>query len=347
MYRFLFVATILCATLLPTVTSAHEVYVLSPEVVQQAVHAPAFSEVDVAMQESTEFLWWAFVGLFVVALVFFMSVSRSVERVLDPYLAPLPYYAPFVGRVTIGLAFCASAYYGALFGPELPLVGTFGTAAPLVQVILFCIGIVLVLGIYPRVASAIALVLFGWTIAVHGVYMLTYTNYVGELVLVLILGAHVYALHTKHTDTRRAPAWLLRGKQALTPYAFLLLRVGFGGALIYASLYAKIIHNQLAFALTQAYPNLVMFFGFEPHFLVLGAALVELCIGTFFILGFEIRFTSLFLLFWLSLSLWYFGELVWPHLILIGIPISFIFYGYDKYSIEGYFFKRGSREPVL
>jgi hypothetical protein len=116
---------------------------------------------------------------------------------------------------------------------------------------------------------------------------------------------------------------------------------------IYASLYAKIIHNQLAVAVTYTYPDIVGFFGFESHFLVLGAALIEVCIGLFFILGIEIRFALLFLLFWLSLSLSYFGEAVWPHFILIGIPTAFILYGYDRYSLEGRFFKKDGREPVL
>jgi hypothetical protein len=65
------------------------------------------------------------------------------------------------------------------------------------------------------------------------------------------------------------------------------------------------------------------------------------------IFGIEIRFTSLFLEIWLALSLWYFGETVWPHLILIGIPIAFIFYGYDKYSLEGMVFKDPKRQPML
>jgi hypothetical protein len=47
------------------------------------------------------------------------------------------------------------------------------------------------------------------------------------------------------------------------------------------------------------------------------------------------------------LSLWYFQESVWPHIVLIGLPIAFFMHGYDKYSLEGYFLKKGRREPVL
>jgi len=177
--------------------------------------------------------------------------------------------------------------------------------------------------------------------------MFTYLNYLGEIILLLILGSHRIGVHTKKHDARETNHFLQRLKERFAPYAFLTLRIAFGTSLIYASLYAKVFHNQLALAVADAYPSLVHFFGLEPHFLVLGAAIIEILIGTFFILGIEIRFTALFLLFWLSLSLWYFGEVVWPHIILIGIPIAFICYGYDAYSLEGRIFKRNGREPVL
>lgn len=337
----------LLAIFTPALTSAHEVYVLSPDVVQQAIATPAFSEWDVILTNIDQFLLWALIGASVVLFVFFVSISRSLENLLDPFLAKLPPYAPVVGRITIGLSFIAAAYYGALFGPELPLGETFGAATNAIRVALVVIGFMITVGFYPRIAALGALALFGWEIFAHGAYMLTYANYLGELILLMVLGAHVFAMHDKHLDKAQAPRWFIRAKEVLAPYAFLILRIAFGVSLIYASLYAKIIHNHLALAVTAAYPELVHFFGFEPHFLVLGAGLVEVLIGMFFILGIEIRFTSAFLLFWLSLSLWYFGEVVWPHLILIGIPIAFIFYGYDKYSLEGWLFKRDGREPVL
>src|SRR3989338_2370258 len=112
----------------------------------------------------------------------------------------------------------------------------------------------------------------------------------------------------------------------LKPLAFPILRICFGVSLIYASLYAKVLHNNLALQVASL-PlagheySLAQYLGFEPQFLVLGAAIVEILIGLFFVLGIEIRFTSLFLLFWLSLSLLYFSDTVSPHIILIGIPI--------------------------
>ncbi|MBU6388392.1 hypothetical protein KGQ72_00715 [Patescibacteria group bacterium] len=328
--------------LLPAAASAHEVYVLPADVVRQAIARPSFSEWNVIVSNINLFLFWAFIAGLVVCIVFFISVSRLLERSFDPFLASLRRYAPIISRVTVGLSFIAAAYYGALFGPELPLGADFGSAAGAVRVLLAVLGVALVFGVYARSAALAALGLFVMEVAAHGTYLLTYANYLGEIIVLFILGAHAFG-----RGRENAARWLARLRDRSTPYAFPILRVAFGISLIYASMYAKVIHNNLALEVAYRYPAVTHFFGFEPHFLVLGAAIIEILIGTFFVLGIEIRFTSLFMLFWLSLSLWYFGEAVWPHLILIGIPIAFIFYGYDTYSLEGRFFKKKGREPVL
>lgn len=331
----------------PALAHAHEVYVLSPDTVAKAIMTPAFSPWEVIAASPGLFSLWALIGVLVVLAVFFISTSKVLERLLDPLFAKLPPYAPVVSRITIGVSFIAAAYFQAVFGPELPLSVAFAGFEKAVTILLAVVGFMITVGYYARVAAVGALVLFGIEVLAYGPYMLTYTNYFGELLILLILGAHKAGVHHRAHDARdRSPAFL-RVKEYLMPYAFTILRVAFGISLLYASLYAKMLHNNLALDVAYAYPGLVAFFGFEPHFLVVGAGIVEIVVALFFILGIEIRFTSLFLLFWLTLSLLYFGEVVWPHIVLIGIPIAFIFYGYDKYSLEGRFFKRGGKEPVL
>ena len=331
----------------PALASAHEVYVLPTRVVENALSTSSFSEWRVLVENVGQFSFWAILVACVVFVVFYFSISDWLEKRLDPLLARLPPFAPVISRVTIGISFIAAAYYQALFGPELPLSGVFAGYEHLMTIVLAVIGTMITLGIYARIAALVALALFGVEVALHGIYMLTYANYFGELILLLILGAHRIAVHHREHDARDRSAGFLRLKEVLTPFAFPILRVCFGISLLYSSLYAKILHNNLALEVAYAYPSLVRFFGFEPHFLVLGAAIIEILIALFFIFGFEIRFTALFLLFWLTLSLIYFGEVVWPHIILIGIPIAFLFYGYNKYSLEGRFFKKDGREPVL
>ncbi|MDE2188318.1 MAG: hypothetical protein KGJ35_01150 [Patescibacteria group bacterium] len=356
--------------LFPFITSAHEVYVLSPQNITTAIDTPSFNMFAVAMQNANQFSLWTFIVVLAIIVVFATSIMRWLERRLDPFLARLRPYAPFVGRLTFGLSFLAAAYYGALCGPELSLTSLFGPYTPLITAMIAIIGIMIIFGLYTRLATAVALGIFSVAVWTHGWYMLTYTNYVGEIFVLLILGSHRLSLDrlfTRHTNNSGAAHYLTTPPPSphiwrntfatfhfyfhrivawLAPRSFAILRVAFGIALIYASTYAKIIHNNLALMTVEQY-HLDKILGFEPHFLVLGAALIELLIGLFFIFGIEIRFTALFFEFWLILSLCFFGEAVWPHIILIGIPIALFMHGYDRYSIEGWLFRKKKYPPVL
>ncbi len=331
------IAALLAAFALPTLAFAHEVYVLTPAEIKSGLYTPSFNELATMFSSFSQFVFWGFIAALTVLIVFLISIIRPLERWLDPVLARGRRYAEPIARITLGISFLAASYYGATYGPELPIIATFGAMTLLVRAVLALSGILLLIGVGVEVAALLAFALFAYSVYAHGLYMLTYANYFGEILLLLVLGTW---------GGKR----LFDGK--LAPYAFPFLRVCFGISLLYASLYAKIMYNNLALQvatlpLAGHATSIAQVFGFEPHFLVLGAAIVEIVLALFFILGIEIRFASLFLLFWLSLSLWYFGEVVWPHVILIGIPIAFMFYGYDRYSLEGRFFKRDGREPVL
>lgn len=338
----------------PVFSSAHEVYVLDKSEIQAGLTEAPFSSWQVLTENLSDFFFWAFIAILIVFIVFFVSVSRILEQALDPFLRSLRKYAPVVSRITIALSFLAAAYYQAIFGPELPLSASFPGFEMIVTAILCIIGFLIALGLYTRISALVALTIFAVYTFQNGWYMLTYANYLGEIIVLLILGGHRIGLHAHAGLVGRGLSGLL-GKLAdkLAPYSFMFLRIAFGVSLLYSSLYAKFWHNQLALAVAStplaghADTLAVALGGFEPHFLVLGAGIVEVVIGLFFLLGVEIRFTALFLEFWLTLSLLYFGEVVWPHLILIGIPIAFLFYGYDRYSLEGYVFKNTNREPVL
>jgi len=324
-YFLSFFLTILLVVIFftPFLASAHEVYVLSPAEIQIALHTPSVPFLTVLHENLKLFSFWAFLGILAVVSIFLLSIMRIMEKTFDPFFLKTKKWGPIISRITVGVSFLAAAYYQASYGPELPLRAAYGSYTPIITVILIIIGILIITDIYVEIAAFIALLLYAFAVYKHGWYMLTYVNYLGEIILLLTIGF-----------------------KKLKPYGFLILRVFFGIALIYTSFYAKILYSNLALMTVTKY-SLTRYLHFEPHFLVLGAACVEILIGTFFILGIEIRATAIFLLFWLAQSLLFFGEVVWPHIILIGIPIAFFFYGYDKYSIEGYFFKKGNTEPVL
>jgi uncharacterized membrane protein YphA (DoxX/SURF4 family) len=325
-----YISALLCMFIAPAIASAHEVYVLGPDEIHTGLSTAPFSEWQTLLANSGQFLLWAFIGALVVFCVFFISLSRILEKALKPYFKKLPRYAPLISRITIGLSLIAGAYYSAMFGPELPLA-EFGHFELALRGVLLATGLLIVFGRYTRIAALALLALFLLETLFHGVYVLTYASYLGEAVLLLMLASNTLKIK---------------------PYAFALLRVAFGISLLYSAFYAKILHNQLALQVASLplaghTHSLAYYFGFEPHFLVLGAAIIELVLGTFFLLGIEIRFASIFLLFWLSLSLFYFGESVWPHIVLIGLPIAFFMYGRDTYSLEGYILKRTGHDPAL
>lgn len=343
---FLYAILVFSAGFAPFLVSAHEVYVLSPHEIAIGLSTPPISPLSIIEKNIGEFALWTLVAVLVVFIVFFVSISRRLEKRFDPFLIRMKKYAPAASRITVGLSFLAAAYFQASYGPELPLAATYGSYTGIVTAVLVVIGVLIVVGFWTRAAALVALGLYLVAVYYHGWYMLTYTNYLGEIIVLLLIGSHHFGI--EGFQKVRAPARHILDTivAKVAPYSFTILRVCFGISLLYASLYAKFIHANLAFEVVEKY-GLTQFFHFEPHFIVLGAGIVELVIALFFILGIEIRFTAVFLEFWLTLSLIYFGEAVWPHLILIGIPIAFILYGYDKHSLEGMFFKKEDREPIF
>ena len=348
-----FLPLIFAFCLLPfALTHAHEVYVLPPETVEQAMKATSFDMLETMKNNLGQFVFWGFIAFTLVSTIFFISIFHFLESRMATFFAKLKVHAPIIVRISTGLGLMSAGYHGASFGPELAFVHDFGSFAHLASLLLLVSGALITVGLWTRYAAALALIFFVISIFHHGLYMLTYLGYAGAAIFLLIVGSHRASAHTMLDMPERIPRAYRSLVEKLKPFAFPLLRLCFGLSLVYSALYAKVLHNNLALQVASV-PlaghdySLSFYFGFDPYFLVLGAAIIEILIGLFFIAGVEIRWTSIFLLFWLSLSLWYFGEAVWPHIVLIGIPIAFIMHGYDKYSLEGYFLKKGRREPVL
>jgi uncharacterized membrane protein YphA (DoxX/SURF4 family) len=307
---------------LPFLASAHEVYVLGRSVIEHDTTSASPNPFLAAQAEPAKFALWGFIFLVQFIVVVLIARWPWLQVRLNPLLDRLKPYAPLVGRLTLGGSLLASAYYGALFGPELPLVDFAGPYAGWVQILLYILSGLILLGLLTPVAGIIAAGLYMWVFVHFGTYLLTYFNYFGEMLLVIILGGHVLAIDT-----------LVRGRAKtmmpwLEKYAFLILRICFGVAVIFASFYAKYLHSDLALDTVNDF-HLTQFFPFAPLFLVLGAFLTETLMGLCFLFGFAIRFTALAFIGFLVLSILYFGEAVWPHLILFGVNVALFMHGYD------------------
>lgn len=328
--------------LFPALASAHEVYVLDRETIQRGITGPSPNPFTQIAHDPQLFILWGIIAVIFVSTIFAMSITHWLETRLNPFLNKLKPYAAPIARITLGVCLIASAWEFALFGPELPL-SDFGDLAFAMQMALYLSGTLCLIGLCTRTGALIALAVFFAGVYQYEGYMLTYANYLGEILFAMILGGGLYSLDRKLDWKISALPHLRHTAEQL---AFPILRILFGLSVAYAAYYAKFLHSQLALDVVTQY-NLTNFFHFEPLFIVLGASIVEVLIGVFIMFGFEIRHTALFFLFWIFLSLIYFGESVWPHLILVGVLLSLFCHGYDRYSVGGYIFKSRGREPVL
>jgi len=334
----------------PFLAQAHEVYVLSPDAIAKGMTEPSLDVFGIITEHLNLFSFWAFIAVLVVVSVFFFSISKKVEQAVDPFLLKIKRYAPLVARLTVGASFMFAAYHGAFMAPEFSLEGIGGENAGFLAVLLAIAGALIFWGVLVRTGALIGLGFFALAVTHHGSYLITYADYLGAIIFLILVGGHEVSLERVIHASRELPPLMHRVQDRIykfgMEYGFTILRVGLGISLIYASYYAKYLHAGLAMQTVDIF-GLAQVFGFEPSFLVLGAFILEVLLGVFFIIGFEIRFAVLFAATFLTLSQLYFKEAVWPHGILFGVAIALFMHGYDKYSLEGYFFKKGKREPVL
>lgn len=332
-------------TLVPCVVSAHEVYVLDAETVEKAMGLVSMNPFTAYADNVYNFFFWGVVSVIVFATMLFAGMFHLFERQLDPILFYLKRFAHPLVRLTVAASIISFGIYGALFGPELSFERLFGDFASTAQGVLIAFGILILLGIYTRTVAFLLLALYAYAYTVFGFYMLTYTDHLGAFLLLFILGSGHWSIGQRF-NLVRMPNGLHFFLRQFAPYAFPLLRILFGFGIMFAAVYAKFIHSELALQVVVQY-NLTAYFPFDPMFVVLGALIIEFLAGLMMFLGIEIRWTGLFLIFWLSLSLIYFQEAVWPHIVLFGLGAALFCHGYDRYSLEGRFFKRSGREPVL
>ncbi len=345
MIRILPFSALSAIMLAPFSAFAHEVYVLDAATVQRALSADSINPFTAYAGNEYSFFFWGSVSAIVFTTVLSAGVFRLFERWVDPMLFYLKRFAHLVVRITVAASLASFGAYGALFGPELPLAHLFGNLAGVAQIALMACGILILVGIYTRTIAALLLLLYLYAYSMFGFYILTYTDHLGAFLLLLILGSGHWSLGQRF-NLSRMPNGAHFFLRQLSPYAFPLMRMLFGFGIMFAAIYAKFIHSELALQVVLQY-NLTHYFPFDPMFVVLGALIIEFLAGLMMFLGIEIRWTGLFLIFWLTLSLLYFQEAVWPHIVLFGLGFALLCHGYDRYSLEGRLFKRRGAEPIL
>jgi uncharacterized membrane protein YphA (DoxX/SURF4 family) len=290
----------------------------------------------------TEAFFWVAILTTVVTLVLLISITRTFERWLDPLLFRIKRFAPYIMQTAFGVGLVLSAYYGSFLGPGLELVDVFATYTSAVQWMFFLGGVMLIFGLYPRLIS-FAVLLVALPLAFqHSAHILQHAIYIGEAGTIFVFGG---AYHTFSAATKNVPGLTKEIRLHLHKYKFAVLRIFFGLSIIVAALYSPLLTpSNLPTAVVNS--SLVTHFPNISFFLIAVTA-VEVLLGLFFIVGFEIRFSSLAYLAFLVFSVVFFQQAVWPHVIMLGTPLAMFIHGYDKYTVGGWLFGRGNLEPIL
>ena len=248
----------------PLAVSAHEVYVLDHAEISRALTTDSPNPFSVLPEQEKLFLTYGAAIAFGVIIILFLSVSPLFERVCNPWLSKLKPWAPLIARVTLGLSIIASGYYGAIFGPELPLTQIVSPDfVPLLGIVLVYAGVFIMLGLLTRIVSVLGVILFAILICVDHTYMLTYASYLGEFILFVILGGGAHSLDEHVPFLNKVDNYSKKFRKRLEPYSFLIMRILFGVSVFFASFYSKFLHSNLALATVTEY-HLTDFFHFTP-----------------------------------------------------------------------------------
>jgi hypothetical protein len=318
--------------LAPMAAMAHEAYVLTPQQFHQGL-ATWGTEEFASLKNPHDLHLFLIITISVIvvfALNFVFRQSRLGKKV-DATFRRLEYIGPLFVRAAIAASFFYSAWTWSFLGPELSL--RLLPFAHVARIAMFVISFLFLFGWWTELGALVALVLFGIGTWKFGAYSTTYLNYFGEIVVLLLFGSRRFSLDKLvYGATRRL--------KKLQPYETTIVRICYGIALSYAAITIKLLHPILTLTVVKEY-HLTQFhwlFPGDPLLIVLGAALAELAIGIFVTIGFETRLTVVVSLFYITLSLLYFKEAVWPHLMLYGISLNLIV-ATERFSLDSWFAK--------
>lgn len=319
----------------PAAASAHEAYVLPQDFFWKGIKAPADPKALAALHNTADLaILFQITGvvLLLIVLNFFFRRSRLGERVHRSFekLAPI---GPFVVRIAVATAFLFGAKQWEFLGPELSLYKMPFSA--FLHFGLYASAILILLGLFTEFAALTGLALLSLAFATFGAYMGTYLNYLGEFIALTLFGMRRYSLDRLFFGPLKG--WRAKYEK----YGSSLVRIFYGLALIYAGVTVKFLHPELTLRVIQDW-HLAQFhwlFPSDPLLIVLGGGLAEAAIGFFILVGFEVRMTVLISLFYITLSLLYFRELVWPHILLYGISFNLLFQP-ETFTLDHLLFER-------
>jgi uncharacterized membrane protein YphA (DoxX/SURF4 family) len=212
-------------------------------------------------------------------------------------------------------------------GPEIPI-----TSLPfhtLLIPLMYISGLLLFFGIFTRVAAGIGFFILLLSTMVYGDYILTYFNYYGEYLALLIWGSYSFSLDNVFFGISQ----LVKKYKNIELF---LIRVTYGISVMYPAITIKFLHPAVIEDIAVRYHlnQIHWLFPSDPLLISLGTGMAQVVVGLMIIFGFQTRLASTITFFLYGLSVLYFKEAVWPHLILLALALYLVINNGGKITID-------------
>jgi uncharacterized membrane protein YphA (DoxX/SURF4 family) len=322
--------TLLCFISSAFSASAHEQYVLTKQQLDMGFSDKSMHVLDALKSpQNVMIAILVGIGIAIVLLLYFFFQYSPIGKLFDKRLQHLENIGHLLIRISLGASLLASAYFYSFMGPEISVV-TLPLGNFLVPV-MYVLGVLLVLGIFTRVAAVLGFIILLLTTYVYGEYMFTYFNYFGEYLVLIIFGSYFLSLDNKFFGASK----LIRKYK---DWEIFILRTTFGLSVMYPAITIKLLHPDVIVEIYNKYHmgQIWWLFPQDPLLTSLGTGLAQILVGLFLIIGFETRFASFvtFLLYFGSII--FFQEAVWPHVVLLALAFYFVMNNGGKLTVDNY-----------
>lgn len=251
----------------------------------------------------------------------FKRVSNHIVSRLETYHE----FIPWIIRIALGIALLGAGTTEVLVSPTLANMPQFAT----LQITL---GFLFLLGFMLVPVTIVTIILYIIALS-HNVYLIGNIEF---LALALgFLAFHSYRPGLDDIFDFQFFKHLHISRHILAP----ILRLGIGSAMIFLSLYEKILNPHMSAEVVSIY-HLTSIVPVDPAMWVLGAGIVEFAVGFFLLIGFYTRTTAFVAFMVLSTTFFFFKESVTAHITLFALLSILLIEGGGILSIDTFWKKK-------
>jgi len=259
------------------------------------------------------------ISVFLISFIPKFKVWKRFESNIKTRLSTYGDFLPWMARLSIGIALMGAGTAGVFFSP----IASAFAPIPFIEILL---GFFFLTGFLLIPITIFTIVLF--------IVELSGDSYlIGNLDILGLLFAYL-ALHSERPGIddifNLKTLYTLRFPRH---FASLFLRIGVGVAMIYLSLYEKILNPIFSDIIVREY-HLQNVLNVSAPMWVLSVGMIELIVGLCLLFGFYTRLVSIIAFMILSLSFFYFKEDVYSHVTLFGLLYMLFVLGGGMWSFD-------------